>query len=121
MIIPIRCFTCGKVIGNKWESYLGLLQAEYTEGQVKSYFRSNILALKFFTMAQLCHSCLMRFALVLRHVCSPVSLILTLRQQRTSVAIPEIVEGWKFFGKVFGTNMNCKNLFLKYTGSMQNF
>ena len=21
MIIPIRCFTCGKVIGNKWESY----------------------------------------------------------------------------------------------------
>ncbi|CAG0895199.1 unnamed protein product [Darwinula stevensoni] len=27
-----RCFTCGKVIGNKWEAYLGLLQAEYTEG-----------------------------------------------------------------------------------------
>ena len=34
MIIPIRCFTCGKVIGNKWEAYLGLLQAEYTEGYV---------------------------------------------------------------------------------------
>lgn len=34
MIIPIRCFTCGKVIGNKWEAYLGLLQAEYTEGWV---------------------------------------------------------------------------------------
>ncbi|KAK3859643.1 hypothetical protein Pcinc_034257 [Petrolisthes cinctipes] len=32
MIIPVRCFTCGKVIGNKWESYLGLLSAEYTEG-----------------------------------------------------------------------------------------
>ncbi|KRZ49634.1 DNA-directed RNA polymerases I, II, and III subunit RPABC5, partial [Trichinella nativa] len=32
MIIPVRCFTCGKVIGNKWESYLGLLQAEYSEG-----------------------------------------------------------------------------------------
>ncbi len=32
MIIPIRCFSCGKVIGNKWEAYLGLLQAEYTEG-----------------------------------------------------------------------------------------
>ncbi|CAG0883004.1 unnamed protein product [Cyprideis torosa] len=32
MIIPIRCFTCGKVIGNKWEAYLGLLQADYTEG-----------------------------------------------------------------------------------------
>ena len=32
MIIPIRCFSCGKVIGTKWEAYLGLLQAEYTEG-----------------------------------------------------------------------------------------
>jgi len=26
MIIPIRCFTCGKVCGNKWEAYLSLLQ-----------------------------------------------------------------------------------------------
>ena len=25
MIIPIRCFTCGKVIGNKWCRYLQLL------------------------------------------------------------------------------------------------
>lgn len=25
MIIPIRCFTCGKVIGNLWEKYLELL------------------------------------------------------------------------------------------------
>lgn len=32
MIIPVRCFTCGKVIGNKWEAYLGLLQSEFTEG-----------------------------------------------------------------------------------------
>merc|ERR1711862_174468 len=32
MIIPIRCFTCGKVTANKWEAYLSLLQAEYTEG-----------------------------------------------------------------------------------------
>jgi len=28
----LKCFTCGKVIGNKWEQYLGLLQADYTEG-----------------------------------------------------------------------------------------
>ncbi len=34
MIIPVRCFTCGKVIGNKWETYLDLLQAEYSEGCV---------------------------------------------------------------------------------------
>jgi len=32
MIIPVRCFTCGKVIGNKWDNYLSLLQADYTEG-----------------------------------------------------------------------------------------
>ena len=38
MIIPIRCFTCGKVIGNKWESYLDLLQAEYTEGCVTTAY-----------------------------------------------------------------------------------
>ena len=28
MIIPIRCFTCGKVCGNKWEAYLSLLQVK---------------------------------------------------------------------------------------------
>ena len=32
MIIPVRCFTCGKVIGNKWDSYLGILQTDDTEG-----------------------------------------------------------------------------------------
>lgn len=26
MIIPIRCFTCGKVIGNKWNQYLKYLE-----------------------------------------------------------------------------------------------
>jgi DNA-directed RNA polymerase I, II, and III subunit RPABC5 len=28
MIIPIRCFTCGKVIGNKWQKYLEYLDNE---------------------------------------------------------------------------------------------
>ena len=32
MIIPVRCFTCGKVIGNKWESFLNLVQDGETEG-----------------------------------------------------------------------------------------
>ena len=32
MIIPVRCFTCGKVIGNKWETYLNLLQTDFSEG-----------------------------------------------------------------------------------------
>ena len=25
MIIPIRCFTCGKITGNKWDSYQKML------------------------------------------------------------------------------------------------
>jgi len=33
MIIPIRCFTCGKVIGNKWEMYLALLENDETEAE----------------------------------------------------------------------------------------
>jgi len=28
MIIPVRCFTCGKVIGNKYEVYMELLSQE---------------------------------------------------------------------------------------------
>ena len=31
MIIPVRCFTCGKVIGNKYEQYVELLQKEHSE------------------------------------------------------------------------------------------
>ncbi|KAI9323314.1 DNA-directed RNA polymerase I, II, and III subunit RPABC5 [Dichotomocladium elegans] len=33
MIIPVRCFSCGKVIGNKWDNYLSLLQSDYSEGE----------------------------------------------------------------------------------------
>lgn len=29
MIIPIRCFTCGKVIGDLWEEYIEQIQKEY--------------------------------------------------------------------------------------------
>lgn len=31
MIIPVRCFTCGKVVGNKWIPYLRLLNAGVSE------------------------------------------------------------------------------------------
>ena len=34
MIIPIRCFTCGKVIGNKWHRYLQLLDEEKEMAQI---------------------------------------------------------------------------------------
>ena len=32
MIIPVRCFTCGKVIGNKWDTFVNLLQSDFNEG-----------------------------------------------------------------------------------------
>ncbi|THH12151.1 hypothetical protein EW145_g201 [Phellinidium pouzarii] len=28
MIIPVRCFSCGKVIGDKWNNYMLLLAAQ---------------------------------------------------------------------------------------------
>jgi hypothetical protein len=31
-IIPVRCFSCGKVVGNLWEKYLQLLASELSEG-----------------------------------------------------------------------------------------
>lgn len=32
MLIPVRCFTCGKVVGNKWEAYLLKLR-DMSEGE----------------------------------------------------------------------------------------
>ena len=34
MIIPIRCYSCGKLIGNKWERYLTMLQSDMGEKEV---------------------------------------------------------------------------------------
>ncbi|KZO92686.1 hypothetical protein CALVIDRAFT_487171, partial [Calocera viscosa TUFC12733] len=31
-IIPVRCFSCGKVVGDKWEAYMLLLQNDVNEG-----------------------------------------------------------------------------------------
>eukprot|EP00759_Apiculatamorpha_spiralis_P040204 PhF_6_TR3885/c0_g1_i1/m.5488/K03007/RPB10, POLR2L; DNA-directed RNA polymerases I, II, and III subunit RPABC5 len=33
MIIPVRCFTCGKVVGNLWERYQSLLSQDLSEGE----------------------------------------------------------------------------------------
>ncbi|KAG5518795.1 hypothetical protein PMAC_002766 [Pneumocystis sp. 'macacae'] len=33
MIIPVRCFSCGKVIGDKWDTYLIYLQEDISEGE----------------------------------------------------------------------------------------
>ena len=31
MIIPVRCFTCGKVVGNKWDAFVEMLAHETPE------------------------------------------------------------------------------------------
>jgi len=31
--LPVRCYTCSKVVGNKWEQYLTLLMEGKTEGE----------------------------------------------------------------------------------------
>ncbi|KAJ3798532.1 8 kDa subunit-domain-containing protein, partial [Lentinula aff. detonsa] len=31
-IIPVRCFSCGKVIGDKWNAYLEYLAKDMSEG-----------------------------------------------------------------------------------------
>ena len=36
MIIPIRCFTCGKVIGNKWKEYKRLQEEGEENGVILS-------------------------------------------------------------------------------------
>ena len=33
MIIPVRCFTCGKVIGNKYDSYIEFLNNNFKESE----------------------------------------------------------------------------------------
>ena len=33
MIIPIRCFTCGKVLGQVYERYLSILDQQKTEAE----------------------------------------------------------------------------------------
>lgn len=39
MIIPIRCFTCNKVIAHLWEEYLNRIQMAYVEED--AYQRKN--------------------------------------------------------------------------------
>lgn len=33
MIIPVRCYSCGKVVGNLYEPYRALLGKDYTEAE----------------------------------------------------------------------------------------
>lgn len=41
MIIPIRCFTCGKEISSKWEPYQELLKTDKTEAEALDELEMN--------------------------------------------------------------------------------
>ena len=34
MLIPVRCYTCGKVIGNKWERYKKMEKKEIPKKEI---------------------------------------------------------------------------------------
>lgn len=39
MIIPVRCYSCGKVVGNLYEPYKALLDRDYTEAEALQALR----------------------------------------------------------------------------------
>nr|BAS01995.1 RNA polymerase II subunit RPB10 [Amorphochlora amoebiformis] len=39
MLIPVRCFSCGKVIGGSWNEYLTLLKIGFSEGEALDSLR----------------------------------------------------------------------------------
>lgn len=43
MLIPIRCFTCGAVIGNKWSAYQTLVDKYQSEETEKSRKEASFL------------------------------------------------------------------------------
>lgn len=46
MIIPIRCFTCNKVIAHLWDDYLDQLQMAYLKEDIKNKKSNKFVNLK---------------------------------------------------------------------------
>jgi DNA-directed RNA polymerase subunit N (RpoN/RPB10) len=46
MIIPIRCFTCNKVVAHLWEKYLEQIQQKYLEEDIKNNRRNRFVSLE---------------------------------------------------------------------------
>lgn len=87
-IIPVRCFSCGKVVGDKWAAYLKLLET-MSEGCVCEAPSAHILSLNFvsssseaLTELQLKRYCCRR--MVLTHV----DLIEKLLQYNRTLFVP---------------------------------
>ena len=48
MLLPVRCFTCGKVISNKWNTYLSLIQTESKKDALDKMKLSKICCRRMF-------------------------------------------------------------------------
>ena len=40
MLIPVRCFTCGKVLGDKWNPFINIVKNERSNGELN--LKTNI-------------------------------------------------------------------------------
>ncbi len=47
MLVPVRCFTCNKVIGHLWEPYQQKLQERYQQTQENTPLSQKVSSLKF--------------------------------------------------------------------------
>jgi DNA-directed RNA polymerase I, II, and III subunit RPABC5 len=46
MIIPIRCFTCNKVIAHLWEEYLNKIQMSYIDEDIKNNRKKRFIEIE---------------------------------------------------------------------------
>jgi len=46
MIIPIRCFTCNKVVSHLWEEYQEKIQKNFLEQDIKNKRRNRFVSLE---------------------------------------------------------------------------
>lgn len=46
MIIPIRCFTCNKVIAHLWEEYINRIQIEYLKDDIANDSKNRFVSVE---------------------------------------------------------------------------
>ena len=74
MIIPVRCFTCSKIVGNKYEKYIKLVEEKQKNNNYINNMDENIDNSDIFKKLKLKRYCCRR--MLLTHV----SLIETLKK-----------------------------------------
>ena len=46
MIIPVRCFTCNKVLADKWKTYFDKIQSKYSNDEVYNMRKERFIDVK---------------------------------------------------------------------------